>query len=616
MVRSYYLKDLLLIYSVSFFTTCTSSSNKSTENAFSLETPTPYDPACRCTPKDSCWPDTNAWAGLGSSVTGRFYQPESPLDSCRLSATSTTCTTALQKSQNPFYLQEDATGTQFTGWLDAWTAQKSEYVVEAENDNDIIAAVNFAKENKLRLVIKGTGHSFVGRSNAPNSLLVWTHRMRDVRLVEGFRPQGCSADDVTAHAVSIEAGARWAEVYESVTVKGGRFVLGGGCTTVGAAGGFLQGGGFGSWSKKFGTSASNLLQAEVITADGQKLVANRCQNDDLFWALTGGGGGTFGVVTKVVLQTHSLPNYFGSVNGTIQATNQTAFRQLVVRFLEFFHQTLNNEHWGEQFTIRPDLALRVDLVSQGLSAAQAETIWKPLKDFVDASNQLSWNLVFNETPGDKNWDVDFFDTHYPAAIRRVKFEGRADDLFYWVGDEHLTSAYWYALKSRWLEQSMFENPSQLGNVLVNAAMTWPISLQVNKAQAGASPEALRRGRQTSIHPIVFDSSALIIFGARAIKTYPQIPGMQPNKTEANQQKNLVNTAARAIASITPNVGSYLNEADYFEENWQEAFWGSNYARLLEIKRKYDPDGLFICHHCVGSEDWSYRGMCKTSELRE
>ena len=56
-----------------------------------------------------------------------------------------------------------------------------------------------------------------------------------------------------------------------------------------------------------------------------------------------------------------------------------------------------------------------------------------------------------------------------------------------------------------------------------------------------------------------------------------------------------------IRAATPESGSYVNETDYFEPDWQRSFWGTNYPRLLEIKRRYDPDGLFRCHHCVGSE---------------
>ena len=73
--------------------------------------------------------------------------------------------------------------------------------------------------------------------------------------------------------------------------EAGRYVQGGGCTTVGVAG-LVQGGGFGSFSKAFGTAAASLLEAQIVTADGKVRVANAVQEPDLFWALKGGGGGT------------------------------------------------------------------------------------------------------------------------------------------------------------------------------------------------------------------------------------------------------------------------------------------------------------------------------------
>src|SRR5438270_863790 len=103
-------------------------------------------------------------------------------------------------------------------------------------------------------------------------------------------------------AVTVETGARWLAVYDAVTTRGGRYVQGGGCTTVGVAG-FIHGGGFGSFSKKYGLGAAALLEAEIVTADGSVLVVNACNHPDLFWAVKGGGGGAFGVLTRLTLRT-------------------------------------------------------------------------------------------------------------------------------------------------------------------------------------------------------------------------------------------------------------------------------------------------------------------------
>ena len=108
------------------------------------------------------------------------------------------------------------------------------------------------------------------------------------------------------------------QAYDAVTTKGGKYVQGGGCTTVGVAG-LIQSGGFGSFSKHFGLAAGGLLEAEIVTADGKIRVANACTNPDLFWALKGGGGGSYGVVSKLTLRVHDLPEFFGVANFTIKA---------------------------------------------------------------------------------------------------------------------------------------------------------------------------------------------------------------------------------------------------------------------------------------------------------
>ena len=83
--------------------------------------------------------------------------------------------------------------------------------------------------------------------------------------------------------------------------------------------------------------------------------------------------------------------------------------------------------------------------------------------------------------------------------------------------------------------------------------------------------------------------------------FPGVRGREPNVAEGEDQRARVTAAMKFIRNATLGAGSYVNETDYFEPDWQREFWGDNYQRLLKIKRKYDPEGLFLCHHCVGSE---------------
>jgi FAD/FMN-containing dehydrogenase len=565
---------------------------------------------CRCTPDKPCWPTQAEWQKLGASLHGRLEQPQSPLAPCRNDAAGDACAAAIKNSKNPFYLQDQPGGTQSGGWLGAWSAASSAYAVAAEDAADIGAAVNFARQHRLRLVIKGTGHDYLGRSNAPDSLLIWTHNMRHISVHDAFVPQGCAVI-ASSPAVTLEAGTRWLEAYQEVTVKHGRYVQGGGCTSVGAAGGFLQGGGFGSWSKKYGIAAASMLEAEVVTADGRLLVANACQNQDLFWALRGGGGGTFGIVTKVTLQTHPLPSYFGAVEGSIVAKNDSAFKELLERFLLFYRERLSDEHWGEQVRARRNNSLELSLVFEGMTAKQAEQVWQPLRDWSARNADVTMKANFVEIPGRLMWDYEFFKQFAPSAIERDLRPYQPVDRFWWAGDAEQVSTYWYAYQSRWVPLELFEgaNAKTLAAALFEASRHWSVALHFNKGQAGASPEAVQRDRETSMNPAVHKAAALIIIAADA-PGYPGVPGHEPDRAKGEAAKAQVTAAMKIIREATPGTGSYVNETDYFEPNWQREFWGENYARLAQIKQKYDPEGLFYCHHCVGSELWSADGMCR------
>src|SRR5205807_3720993 len=164
---------------------------------------------------------------------------------------------------------------------------------------------------------------------------------------------GCDGKQVAQRAVTCGSGAIWMQAYDAVTTKAGAYVQGGGCTTVGVAG-LVQSGGFGSFSKHYGTCAAGLLEAEVVTADGKIRIANACTNPDLFWALKGGGGGTFGVVSKMTVRTRDLPEFFGSATFKIKAASDYAYRRLIRESVSFYREYLFNDRWGEQVHVKPD----------------------------------------------------------------------------------------------------------------------------------------------------------------------------------------------------------------------------------------------------------------------
>ena len=340
--------------------------------------------ASRVRPGDSAWPDDAAWEGLRQAVGGRLVKPVALTAPCETDPKASACTDLFKELANPYYVGDQPGGTQVSGWLDAWKPGLSVWAVKADNTADVVAAVNFARKHNLRLVVKGGGHSYQGTSNAADSLLVWTRSMNTVTLHDAFVPKGCEGKVAPVPAVSIGAGAMWADAYGAVTSQAGRYVQGGGCANVGVAG-LIQSGGFGSFSKRYGLAAASLIEAEVVTADGMARVVNASQDPELLWALKGGGGGTFGVVTRLTLKTHDLADIAGGFDATFKATSDAAFRRLVGAFVDLIPTALINPHWGESVQIRPFNTISVSMVFQGLTGAQAKAAWKPLVDFAAAS---------------------------------------------------------------------------------------------------------------------------------------------------------------------------------------------------------------------------------------
>ncbi|MGH9520931.1 MAG: FAD-binding oxidoreductase, partial [Terriglobales bacterium] len=293
----------------------------------------------RVRPGNPRWPSTAEWDRLKEDVGGNLIEVHSPFSSCAGEPNAAACLDALRSIKNPYWIGDQPALTQASGWVDAWTCEPSAYAVAAENTSDVVAAVNFARVHNLRLVVRGGGHGYQGTSNAPDSLLIWTRRMNSVVLHDGFLAQGCKGKQTPQHAVTAGAGALWTDAYEAVTTRGGRYVQGGGCRSVGVAG-LVQGGGFGSWSKGYGTGAAGLLEAEIVTADGVVRVVNECLNQDLFWAIKGGGGGTFGVVTRFTLRTRELPEFFGAVSTAIRAASDEAYRALIAEAMSFYRTNL------------------------------------------------------------------------------------------------------------------------------------------------------------------------------------------------------------------------------------------------------------------------------------
>jgi FAD/FMN-containing dehydrogenase len=538
------------------------------------------------------WPNDAAWSQLNKEVNGRLVKPESPWSNISQHSVP-------NDLKNPWYLEEQVGATQSTGLFQAWTSTPSAYAIAAESVEDIVAGVNFARTHGVRLVVKGTGHDYFGRSCAPNSLLIWTHKMRGVVVHDQFIPAGAPDSRPGIRALSVKAGNRWLEAYQAAT-KANMYVQGGGCTSVGACGGFALGGGFGSYSKKFGSGSGGVIELEVVTSDGRVLVVNEFQHPDLFWALRGGGGGTFGVVSRMTLLGHDLPSTDGWLSGSISAANDGAYQELIYRYIRFAAEYLCNASWGEGVTfLKGKNVIDIGTAFLDMSVEQATLIWEEfLAPFKARPNEFEVIINFKVHAFKDKWNPEV-----QKGIIMDAREGAPKGYFWWEGNDIEVGAYWANYQGRGIPLAAMKGQQAkiLAEAIFNASRTSLVLFQTNKGLAGQPAESHARDTTTSLNPAVFNNAGFVTLGSWVQYKYVGVKGHEPDMALAAKEFEGVNRAMAFIKQATPTGGSYTNEGDFFEKKWQLEFWGNNYPKLLSIKKKYDPTNLFHVHNGVGSE---------------
>lgn len=266
---------------------------------------------------------------------------------------------------------------------------------------------------------------------------------------------------------------------------------------------------------------------------------------------------------------------------------------------------MNNEHWGEQIKFDADNTVTFGLTFVNLNEAQVSSVFSPLSKWLSQhKDDYQANMQPVIIPANKLWDYKYMQKTHPELVTLNKAQDAAANQFWWTPNSSEVSAYWYTYQSWWLPLVLFDadHAPQLTDALYAASRLAPATLHFNKGLAGASAQTINDVKETAMNPSVTDAAALLIMGARTTS--------KPDLTKGKSIAANISKAMSSFIKLAPNAGSYINETDYFLPNWQQAFWRNHYTKLKTIKHKYDPQGLFYCHHCVGSEDWSEDGVCR------
>ncbi|KAJ8120281.1 hypothetical protein ONZ43_g2971 [Nemania bipapillata] len=558
-----------------------------------------YDgPECKVYPGTVDWPLESEWARLNSTLNGALLKPVPAAAVCYSGPyqNANQCNFLLRNtSSSRFYINDPL--TVLTMWPEGDTCYASastaglsctqggfpSYVVNVTTVKQAQAAVNFARNKNLRLVVKNTGHDFFGRSTGFGALSIWTHWLKQFE----FLPQ-YSTGQYKGMAARVGAGLESWELFAYMG-KHNMTVLVAGPYTVGAYGGWITGGGHSALASTYGLGADQVLSLEVITADGKFVTADVNQNTDLFFALRGGGGSTYGIITSAIVKAHPTTSVLSSsLTFSIQPTANSPANVTEPFWAAFdtYHKFGLNivDNGGTAYSyvtpIQPQsgstaptgASFSATIEMPGMSATQLAMFVKPLYDRIAA--------LGIRTPA-------------PSVTQASNWQ----DTSHGVGD---TPGNGGRFASRIFPRVSFENPSRFAvtqrairNTVEAGYVFHGINMAPSLDVAGypGNGSAVNPAFRTAVmHADIFEGTNLRGLSAQGVR-------------DAHAR---FTTYMNQIRQATPEGGSYVNEADVEEPEWQKAFFGDNYARLAGVKASWDPWSLFYVPAGVGSESWVVR----------
>lgn len=454
--------------------------------------------------------------------------------------------------------------------------------MNASSSAHVSTALQFAQEHNIRVIVKSTGHDLLGKSSGSGSLSIWMHSFRALSFTQSYLGAN-TYGNYSGPAARIEAGVLTYEVYEGADAQG-LHAIGGTCPTVSISGGYAAGGGHSLLSSRYGLAADNVLEWEVVTANGSHVVASPSQNADLYWALSGGGPGVFGVVVSVTVKAYQDYNFSAAALSfnLANSPNEDTFWAGV----EAFSNQLplwNDQGAASGFTIIDGQLALAPLALPNGSKADVEGFINPLLKELD-----TLKIPYNSSVAIFGSYLDLYTAYYGPLP---------------YGNYPSSEVQ----ASRLLPRSALTNQSH------DLAAAYRKIAAMNSGQFWIVGNAFRTPRI----PAVAASNAVLPAWRETDLDLMVVAEWKWNATWADNLENedtLHNSVLPLLKQLSPGSGTYLNEGDPHQSDWINAFYGDNYDRLREVKKAWDSTDTFYARTGVGSEDWDQDAQGRLCKL--
>ncbi|KZW00723.1 FAD-binding domain-containing protein [Exidia glandulosa HHB12029] len=537
--------------------------------------------SCKCYPGDDCYPTPDKWHQLNATVEGNLQVALPPGAVCHnsLNGISTfdaaKCADVRANFEDEQWTTDQPIANLWTYWTNDTCVPTTDpstpctrgfygdWVILAKTKQHIKAGVDFAREHNLRLVIRNTGHDFMGRSTGFGALIVNTHSFKDASFTKKYTGPGT----YRGGAATVGAGIQVREMYRLANQQDPPVIIvGGECPTVGVAGGYIQGGGHGPMASFYGMAADNALAFEVLTASGHFITANEVENPDLFWALKGGGPSTFATVISLTVKTFpEVPSAGVLLDINSTHTNDTELFFKGVAAMHDLSSYFVDHGMFVYWELEPSRFHVQPIVGPNMTAAQITQVVQPMFDVLDKAG-----VPYSTS-------TKAFNTFFDLYIDLFEDESAGNDLL--TGGRIMT------------HRDIAQNAAGIVDAYKTTLDNGAFIIGHIVGPGGAVPVA-----NNAIHPVWRNASSFSI-------TFKPIAGNAPLGAKADAQNVITNVIGKALREAAPYGGAYVNEGDLEEPNWQTEYWGAHYPRLLKLKQKWDPTGVFYARTTPGTEDW-------------